>query len=52
MRDSEVHAEDDGDEQRSHPHQTAATSSKVTNVQRYLRLKLLSSTEIHAQVFY
>lgn len=41
MRDSEVHAEGDGDEQRSHPHRTAATSSKVTNVQRYLRLKLL-----------
>lgn len=52
MRDSEVHAEGDGDEQRSHPHRTVPTSSKVTNVQRYLRLKLLSSTELHAQVFY
>lgn len=45
MRDSEVHAEGDGDKQRSHPHRTAATSSKVTNVQRYRRLQLQRYTQ-------
>lgn len=45
MRDSEVHAEGDGDKQRSHPHRTAATSSKVTNVERYRGLKLRRYTK-------
>ncbi len=40
-----MHAEGDGEKQRSHPHRTAATSSKVTNVQWYRRLKLLMYTQ-------